>query len=91
MLWVLNAGKSVEGGVEGLVGSGESGRAKWQQSGYGVLSCFRDGCNDSFRVRRTGMVRTSKRACLSSKWTPWLRAIKDIDLVRFFLLDLGSG
>ena len=39
MLWVLNVGKSVEGGVEGLVGSGESGRADWQQSGYGMLSC----------------------------------------------------
>jgi hypothetical protein len=91
MLWVLNAVESVEGGVEGSVSSGESGRAEWQQSGYGVLSCFRDGCNDSFRVRGTGIVRTSKRAWLSSKWSAWLGAIKDIDLVRLFLLDLGSG
>jgi len=30
MLWVLNVGESVEDGVEGLVGSGESGRADWQ-------------------------------------------------------------
>ena len=29
MLWVLNVGEGVEGGVAGLVGSGESGRADW--------------------------------------------------------------
>jgi len=39
MLWVLNAGEGVEGGVAGLVGLGESGGADWQQSGYGVVSC----------------------------------------------------
>ena len=31
MLWVLNVGECVEGAVAGLVGSGESGRADWQQ------------------------------------------------------------
>ena len=29
MLWVLNVGEGVEGGVAGLVGSGESGRVDW--------------------------------------------------------------
>ena len=70
MLWVLNVGEGVEGGVEGLVGSGESGRAGWQQSGYGVLSRSRDGLNDSFRVRGTRIVRTSKRAWFSSNGLP---------------------
>ena len=71
MLWVLNVGECVEGGVEGLVGSGESGRADWQQSGYGVLSRSRDGWNDSFRERGTGVVvRTSKRAWFSSNGLP---------------------
>ena len=34
MLWVLNVGECVEGAVAGLVGSGESGRADWQQQGW---------------------------------------------------------
>ena len=29
MVWVLNVGEGVEGGVAGLVGSGECGRADW--------------------------------------------------------------
>ena len=70
MLWVLNVGESVEGGVAGLVGSGESGRADWQQSGYVVLSRSLDGWNDSFRLRGTRIVRTPKRACFSSKGPP---------------------
>ena len=40
MLWVLNVGEGVEGGVAGLVGSGESGRADWQQGGDGRVEAF---------------------------------------------------
>jgi hypothetical protein len=66
LLWVLNVGEGVAGGVAGLVGSGESGRADWQQRGDGLLSRFRDGWNDSFRLRGTRRVRTSKRTWFSS-------------------------
>ena len=48
MLWVLNVAEGVEDEVAGLVGSGESGRADSQQSGYVVLRRSRDGRNDSF-------------------------------------------
>ena len=70
MLWVLNVGEGVEGGVAGLVGSGESGRADWQQGGDGVLRPSLDGWNDSFRLRGTRIVRTPKRAWFSSKGLP---------------------
>ena len=70
MLWVLNVGEGVEGAVAGWVGSEESGRADWLQSGYGVLSRSRDSWNDGFRVRGTRIVRTSKRAWFSSNGLP---------------------
>jgi hypothetical protein len=37
MLWVLNVCESVEGVLAGLVGSGESGAAHWQQGEDGPL------------------------------------------------------
>jgi hypothetical protein len=37
MLWVLNIGENAEDGVAGLIGSGESGRADWQQGEDGAL------------------------------------------------------
>ena len=69
MLWVLNVGEGVEGGVAGLVCSGESGRADWKQGEDGVLRPSLDGWNDSFRLRGTRMVRTPKRAWFSSNRT----------------------
>jgi len=52
MLWVLNVGECVEGAVAGLVGSGESGRADWQQGEMGHLRSSLDGWNDSFSAAR---------------------------------------
>jgi len=44
----FECGEGVEGGVAGLVGSGESGRADGQQGGDGVLRPSLDGWNDRF-------------------------------------------
>jgi hypothetical protein len=70
MLWVLNVGEGVEGVVAGFVGSGESGRADWQQGRHGLLRPFFDGWNDSFRLRGTRIVRSPKRAWFSSNGLP---------------------
>src|SRR5271165_3087593 len=70
MLWVLNVGEGVEGGVAGLVGSGESDRADWQQGGYGLLRASLGGWNDSFRRPGRRIVRTPKRRWFSSKGLP---------------------
>ena len=40
MLWVLNVGECIEGGVAGLAGSRESGRVGWQQGGDGLFKAF---------------------------------------------------
>jgi len=87
----LNVGESVEGGVEGLVGSGESGKADWEQSGYGVLRLSSDGWNESFRLPRHTHCTHAEARMLLVKGTAWLGAIKDIDLVPLFLLDLRGG
>ena len=70
LLWVLNVGEGVEGGVGGLVGTAESGRADWRQDGEGLLRRSLDGWNDGFRPRGTRMVRTSMRAWFSSMGVP---------------------
>jgi len=62
MLWVLNVGECVEGGVARLIGSGQFGGADWQQGGDGLLNPSLDVWNDSFRLPGTRIVRTSKRA-----------------------------
>ena len=49
MLWVWNVGEGVEGGVAGLVGLGESGRADWRQGGDGLLRPSFDGWDDTIK------------------------------------------
>ena len=71
MLWVLNVGEDVEGGLAGLGGSGKSGRADWQQEGGdGLLRLFFEAWNDSFRWLGTRVPRTPKRAWFSSNGLP---------------------
>jgi hypothetical protein len=70
MLWVSDVGEGVEGGVAGLVGSGECGRADWRQGGDGLLRPSLEGWNDSLGLRGTRIVRTPKRAWFSSKGPP---------------------
>ena len=77
--------------VEGLVGSGESGRADWEQSGYGVLRLSCDGWNESFRQPRHTYRTHAEARMLLVKGTAWLGAIKDIDLVSLCLLHVGGG
>ena len=74
-----------------MVGSGESGRADWEQSGYGVLRLSSDGWNESFRLPRHTHCAHAEARMLLVKGTAWLGAIKDIDLVPLFLLDLRGG
>ena len=74
-----------------MVGSGESGRADWEQSGYGVLRLSSDGWNESFRLPRHTHCTHAEARMLFVKGTAWLGAIKDIDLVPLFSLDLGGG
>ena len=74
-----------------MVGSGESGKADWKQSGYGVLRLSSDGWNDSFRLPRHTHGTHAEARMLLVKGTVWLGAIKDIDLVLWFSLYLGGG
>ena len=74
-----------------MVGAGESGKADWEQSGYGVLRLSSDGWNESFRLPRHTHCTHAEARMLLVKGTAWLGAIKDIDLVPLFLLDLGGG
>ena len=73
------------------VGAGESGRADWEQSGYGVLRLSCDGWNQSFRLPRHTHCTHAEARMLLVKGTAWLGAIKDIDLVSLFLLQVGGG
>ena len=91
MLWVLNVGEGVEVGVADLVGSGESGRSDWEQDGYAVLRASSDGWNESFRLPRHTYCAHAEAHMVFDKRTAWLGAIKDIDPVPLFLLDLGGG
>ena len=70
MLWVLNVGECVEGAVAGLVGSGESGRADWQQGEMGLLRSSFDGWNDSFSAARHTYCTHVEAAWFSSNGLP---------------------
>lgn len=74
-----------------MVGSGESGSADWEQSGYGVLRLSSDGWNETFRLPRHTYRAHAEARMLLVKGTAWLGAIKDIDLVSLFLLHVGGG
>ena len=74
-----------------MVGSGESGRADWEQSGYGVLRLSSDGWNESVRRPRHTYRAHAEADKVFVKGTAWLGAIKDIDLVLLFSLDLCGG
>ena len=74
-----------------MVGSGESGKADWEQSGYGVLRLSSDGCNESFRLPRHTHCTHAEARMVFVKWIAWSGAIKAIDLVPLFLLDLRGG
>ena len=74
-----------------MVGAGESGRAELEQSGYGVLRLSSDGWNESFRLPRHTHCTHAEARMLLVKGTAWLGAIKDIDLVSLFLLQVGGG
>ena len=91
MLWVLNVGESVEGEGAGLVGSGESGRADWRQGGDGLLRPSLRRLERQFSAARHTYCTHAEARMVFVKRTVWLGAIKDIDMVPLFLLDLGGG
>ena len=82
--------KASNAACQAWLGQGESGGADWQRGGDGLLRSSFDGWNDSFSAARHTCTHV-EAGMVFVKRTASLGAIKDIDMVALFLLDLGGG
>ena len=95
MLWVLNVGGGVEGGLAGLVGVLGWFRGIRHSRFAAARICrvepFPRGLRRWFSTARHTYRAHAEARMIFARWTASLGAIKDIDLVRLFLLDLVNG
>ena len=91
MLWVLNVGEGVEGGIAGLVGSGGILQSRLATARRWLIEWFPRRLERWFSAARHTYSTHVEAHMVFVKWTVWLRAIKDIDPVPWLLLDLGGG